>query len=55
MRPFRDRPEVTEALVVTVSKELGISRSLVYRLVAKVRTAATGFAIEAVSDTGALH
>jgi hypothetical protein len=52
MRPFRDRPEVTEALVVTVSKELGISRSLVYRLVAKVRTAATGFAIEAVSDTG---
>ena len=44
MRPFTDRPEVTEALAVTVSDELGISRSLVYRLVAKFRTAAAGFA-----------
>ena len=44
MRPFTDRTEVTEALVVTVSAELGISRSLVYRLVAKFRTAAAGFA-----------
>jgi hypothetical protein len=32
-----DRPEVTEGLVVTASAELGISRSLVYRLVAKFR------------------
>jgi hypothetical protein len=30
--------------VVTASDELGISRSLVYRLVAKFRTAAAGFA-----------
>ena len=44
MRPFTDRPEVTNALAVTVSDELGISRSLVYRLVAKFGTAATGFA-----------
>jgi hypothetical protein len=47
MRPFTDstiRPEVTDALVVTVSDELGIFRSLVYRRVAKFRTAATGFA-----------
>jgi hypothetical protein len=35
---------VTDALVVTASDELGISRSLVYRLVAKLRTAAAGFA-----------
>jgi hypothetical protein len=47
MRPFTDRPEVTEAFVVTVSDELGISRSLVYRLVAKFRAAATGSLIEA--------
>jgi hypothetical protein len=39
-----DQPEVTEELVVTASAELGISRSLVYRLVAKFRTAAAGFA-----------
>jgi hypothetical protein len=39
-----DQPEVTEELVVTASDELGISRSLVYRLVAKFRTAAAGFA-----------
>ena len=39
-----DQPEVTEELVVTASDELGISRSLVYRLVAKFGTAATGFA-----------
>src|ERR1700730_8872971 len=31
-------------LLVTASEELGISRSLVYRLVAKFRTAAAGFA-----------
>ena len=30
--------------MVTASDELGISRSLVYRLVAKFRTAAAGFA-----------
>ena len=36
--------EVTEELVITASAELGISRSLVYRLVAKFRTAAAGFA-----------
>jgi hypothetical protein len=48
MRPCIDRPEVTEALGVTVSDELGISRSLVYRLVAKFRTAATGSRIETV-------
>ena len=39
-----DQPEVTEELVVTASDELGISRSLVYRLVAKFRTAAPEFA-----------
>jgi hypothetical protein len=48
MRPFTDRPEVTDALTVTANEELGISRSLVYRLVAKFRTAATGSRIEAV-------
>jgi hypothetical protein len=31
---------VTEELAVTASEELGISRSLVYRFVAKFRTAA---------------
>ena len=40
IRPLTDQPEVTEGLVVTASDELGISRSLVYRLVAKFRTAA---------------
>jgi hypothetical protein len=35
--------------VLTASDELAIFRSLVYRLVAKFRTAAAGFAIEAVS------
>jgi len=35
---------VTEGLVVTASAEHGISRGLVYRLVAKFRTAAAGFA-----------
>jgi len=44
IRPLTDQPEVTEELVVTASTELGISRSLVYRLVAKFRTAAAGFA-----------
>ena len=39
-----DQPEVTEEVVVTASDELRISRSLVYRLVAKFRTAAAGFA-----------
>ena len=44
MRPLTGQPEVTEELVVTASDELEISRSLVYRLVAKSRTAAAGFA-----------
>src|SRR5271166_2525880 len=44
IRLLTDQPEVTEELVVTASAELGISRSLVYRLVAKFRTAAVGFA-----------
>ena len=44
IRLLTDQPEVTEELVVTASAELGISRSLVYRLVAKFRTAAAGFA-----------
>jgi hypothetical protein len=44
IRPLTDQPEVTEELVVTASDELGISRSLFYRLVAKFRTAAAGFA-----------
>jgi hypothetical protein len=44
IRPLTDQPEVTEELVVTASDELGISRSLVYRLVAKLQTAAAGFA-----------
>jgi hypothetical protein len=34
---------VIEELVVTASNELRISRSLVYRLVARLRTAAAGF------------
>jgi hypothetical protein len=42
--PLTDQPEVTEELVVTASDELGISRSLIYRLVAEFRTAAAGFA-----------
>ena len=37
IRPLTDQPEVTEGLVVTAKAELGISRSLVYRLVAKFR------------------
>jgi hypothetical protein len=37
IRPLTDQPEVTEELVVTASAELGISRSMVYRLVAKFR------------------
>jgi hypothetical protein len=45
IRPLTDQPEVTEELVVTASDELGISRSLVYRLVAKFRTAAAGFTV----------
>src|SRR5271166_4391731 len=40
IRLLTDQPEVTEELVVTASDELEISRSLVYRLVAKFRTAA---------------
>jgi len=44
IRLLTDQPEVTEELVVTASAEFGISRSLVYRLVAKFRTAAVGFA-----------
>jgi len=39
-----DRSEVIAELVVTASDELRISRSLVYRLVARLRTAAAGFA-----------
>ena len=35
-----DQSEVTEELVVTASDELRISRSLVYRLVAKLQTTA---------------
>jgi hypothetical protein len=37
IRPLTDQPELTEALVATASAELGISRSLVYRLVTKFR------------------
>jgi hypothetical protein len=44
IRPLTNQPEVTEELVVTASDELRISQSLVYRLVAKFRTAASGFA-----------
>ena len=44
IRLLTDQPEVTEELVVTASAELGISRNLVYRFVAKFRTAAAGFA-----------
>jgi hypothetical protein len=49
IRLLTDQPEVTQELVVTASAEFGISRSLVYRLVAKFRTAAAGFANKAVS------
>ena len=35
IRPLSDQGELTEGLVATASTELGISRSLVYRLVAK--------------------
>jgi hypothetical protein len=45
IRPLTDQPELTEELVVTASDELGISRSLVYRLVAKFRTTTAGFAV----------
>ena len=48
IRPLTDQPEVIQELAVTASEELGISRSLVYRLVAKFRMAATGSRIEAV-------
>ena len=44
IRVLTDQSEVTEELVVTASAELGICRSLVYRLVAKFRTAAARFA-----------
>jgi putative transposase len=37
IRPLSDQPELTAGLVATASAELGISRSLVYRLVAKFR------------------
>ena len=37
IRPLTDQAELTERLVATASAELGISRSLVYRLVAKFR------------------
>jgi len=37
IRPLSDQGELTEGLVATASTELGISRSLVYRLVAKFR------------------
>ena len=43
-RPLTNRQEVTEALVVTVSEELGDLSKLVYRFVAKFGTTATGFA-----------
>jgi hypothetical protein len=44
MRPLTDQPEVAEELAVAASDKLGVSRSLVYRLVAKLQTAAAGFA-----------
>ena len=37
IRPLTNHAELTEGLVATASAELGISRSLVYRLVAKFR------------------
>ena len=37
IRPLTNQAELTEGLVATASAELGISRSLVYRLVAKFR------------------
>jgi hypothetical protein len=37
IRPLTDQAELTEGLVATASAELGISRSLAYRLVAKFR------------------
>jgi hypothetical protein len=52
IRPLTDQPEVTAELVVTASDELGISRSLAYRLVARVRTPAAGSRIEAVPGPG---
>jgi hypothetical protein len=55
IRPLTDQPEVTAELVVTASDELGISRSLAYRLVAKFRTPAAGSRIEAVPSPGAFY
>jgi hypothetical protein len=55
IRPLTDQPEVTAELVVTASDELGISRSLAYRLDANVRTPAAGSRIEAVPGTGAFY
>ena len=49
IRPFTDQPEVTEELVVMAGGELGISKSLVRRLVEKFRTAAARLRIEARS------
>jgi hypothetical protein len=49
MRPFIDRTEVTEALVVMVSDELGISRSLVYSSSQNSGRQRPGSRIEAVS------
>jgi len=37
IRALTNQPELTEGLVATASAELGISRSLVFRLVAKFR------------------
>ena len=37
IRPLTDQAELTEGLAATAGAELGISRSLVYRLVAKFR------------------
>ena len=37
IRPLTEQPELNEELVTAASAELGISRSLVYRLVAKFR------------------
>ena len=37
IRPLADQPELTEGFVATASAELGISRNLAYRLVAKSR------------------
>jgi hypothetical protein len=52
IRPLTDQAELTEGLVATASAELGIPRSLVYRLVAKFRNVPGVITIEILGLSG---